>query len=443
MNYTQGDFTQTNSKSVKCTPKNSHIWGPRTYHKEQKIVAGTRSSALNPNEEKPFVGEPKLPCMLGKMHLTQQGQPGKFNGVFSWHPKFITPEQQFFVRSHGPVPKAGKQACHKITFLMGKKCKTWHLRDLLSRFPFLKRQATLMCAGNRRSQLAEQGGEGGTERPIEGVPWNCGGIGNGLWGGISLRQVLLTLLPKDLGKNPNIEFEGADFSPEEVGRLDRGYIASLPLKYILADIEDNILLCTEQNGCPLTPDHGYPLRLVVPGVIGARSVKWLTTIRLIQGTSKGFFMEEDYKLLNPDISEPTLEDWKILPPAYDFPVTSCISQALQDLKTGTVAVCGYAAAGGGRKILRVVVNGREATLEQKNGWTWCLWKVEFKEPVPFCGEVCCSATDNSGNVQPLKMEQVWNAGGIFGNAIDCSDVHFKGKKCEERVLVLWKRIARE
>ncbi|KOM56263.1 hypothetical protein LR48_Vigan10g215500 [Vigna angularis] len=159
-------------------------------------------------------------------------------------------------------------------------------------------------------------------------------------------------------------------------------------------------------------DHGYPLRVVVPGVIGARSVKWLEEINIIAEECQGFFMQKDYKMFPPSVNWDNI-DWSTRRPQMDFPV-QCVICSLEDVSTmkpGKVKISGYAAAGGGRGIERVDVSidgGKtwmEASRFQKSGvpyisehassdkWAW----VFFEVTVDICHstEIIAKATQLS------------------------------------------------
>jgi sulfite oxidase len=370
---------------------------PHEYKDEEAYVASTRSRTLKVNGEQPFNAEPDLEVLVGPIQK----------------PALVTPVENYYVRNHGPVPlpRSTDQSTFQFQIDMGPVSHTRTVGQLYGEFPATTSECTLMCAGNRRNELSEI-------CPIDGVPWDSGAIGNSVWGGISLRRVLTALLPRDLGPDVHVEFEGADFSPEEAenGRPHLGFLSSMSLLTVLSDLEDRILLCTEQNGIPLTPDHGWPLRLIVPGVIGARSVKWLKRISLRRGPSDGFFVLQDYKIYPPKLLKPTAADWLSLPPVFDYPVTAVISHVQKGESYATVT--GYAAAGGGRSIIRVQVNGVEAKISEPNRFTWALWQANL--PGPVKGTVCCVATDDAGNRTPDKS--TWNVGGILANGIDCKNV---------------------
>lgn len=188
------------------------------------------------------------------------------------------------------------------------------------------------------------------------------------------------------------------------------------------------------NGEPLNRDHGYPLRVVVPGVIGARSVKWLSSINIIENECQGFFMQRDYKMFPPTVNWENI-DWSTRRPQMDFPVQSVICSLEEEntVEPGKIVVHGYAVSGGGRGIERVDVSfdgGRtwmEAIRYQKsaeisyvaddtssNKWAWVLFKAEADVSHPT--EIVTKAVDIGANVQPENVEVIWNLRGILNTS---------------------------
>ncbi|CAH9088897.1 unnamed protein product [Cuscuta epithymum] len=187
------------------------------------------------------------------------------------------------------------------------------------------------------------------------------------------------------------------------------------------------------NGEVLNRDHGYPLRVIVPGVIGARSVKWLDSINIIAEECQGFFMQKDYKMFPPSVDWDNI-NWSSRRPQMDFPVQSAIC-SLEDVsvvKNGKMTIKGYAVSGGGRGIERVDISidgGKtwtEASKYQKTGvpyvsddsssdkWAWVLFEAEVN--VSHSAEIVAKAVDSSANVQPENVEDIWNLRGILNTS---------------------------
>jgi sulfite oxidase len=175
------------------------------------------------------------------------------------------------------------------------------------------------------------------------------------------------------------------------------YAVSVPLDRVMDETKD-VLLAWEMNGQPLARDHGFPLRIVVPGVIGARSVKWVSDIRILSHESASFYQQRDYKLLPPQCEERDLTRyWEILPALQELNVQSAICEPVHKSNvdaTKPLVIRGYAMGGGGRSVQRVEVtldngktwhfadvfrfqapHGNAGSLDRD--WSWCLWSLKL------------------------------------------------------------------
>jgi sulfite oxidase len=200
------------------------------------------------------------------------------------------------------------------------------------------------------------------------------------------------------------------------GDVRFGYGASIPLEKARAA---EVLLAYEMNGAPLAPDHGAPLRVVVPGHIGARRVKWLSTITAQAEPSDNDYQAHTYRLFPPDVRAETA-DWSRAPALGDAPLTSAICSVQRTRAPDgaeQMVARGYAYTGGGRGIARVEValDGREpwmlATLALPlSPWAWRLWeaRLPLRAAGPDAHELVCRAWDDAGNGQPESLASVWN-----------------------------------
>ena len=188
-----------------------------------------------------------------------------------------------FVRNHLPTPRI---ACVPIGQRSGVR-EVSLATELRSLFRQYEIEATIQCSGNRRSEMA-------AHRPIKGLEWRQGAIGNAVWRGVLLRDVLAHagFDPRDplAVSVRHVQFEGLD---RDVTGTQYG--ASIPLAKALS-AEGDVLLAFEMNGQPLTRDHGAPLRVIAPGVTGARSVKWLGRVVLSDRESASHWQQRDYKV---------------------------------------------------------------------------------------------------------------------------------------------------
>ena len=131
---------------------------------------------------------------------------------------------------------------------------------------------TLVCAGNRRKEqnMIQKG---------LGFSWGAGGVSTALFTGVYLADVLEYVKPRRKAKH--VIFEGAD-------PLPKGKYGTSQKIGLASDKEKGMLLCWAMNGLPLEPDHGFPIRVVIPGQIGGRSVKWLDKIELSDKESQHY-----------------------------------------------------------------------------------------------------------------------------------------------------------
>jgi sulfite oxidase len=319
----------------------------------------------------------------------------------------LTPTEAFFVRDHGPVPDAGSDWHVEVAGLVDVPL-TLGLDDLRDG-PFPRREvtATLQCAGNRRAALlavADVPGE---------APWGPGATGTAVWGGVALADVLSAALPQAAAAH--VAAVGADRSQE--ARPPQPFGASIPLRKALGD---EVLLAWEMNGAPLPAAHGAPVRLVVPGWIGARSVKWLRRIELCERPFDGWFQDVAYRLLAPDEAPGPGVGVALGEVALNADVLVPADGAT--VGPGPFEVRGYAHAGGDRTVARVDVSAdggrswRQAELLEDLGrWAWRLWRAELAL-VAGEHELVVRAWDSAAATQPESPAAVWNPKGYVNNA---------------------------
>jgi len=324
----------------------------------------------------------------------------------------LTPPGLFFVRSHAPVPTIDSEGFRLEVDGLVERPLRLSLAELEGNFPRETVTAALQCAGNRREDLIAV-----ADIPDD-VPWGQAAIGNARWGGVPLRAVL-----EAAGVRPearHVAFVGLD----EVRKGDEafGYGSSIPLDKALG-VE--VLLADEMDGAPLLPDHGYPLRALVPGYIGARSVKWLGRIELRAEPSSNHYQRRSYKLFPPDVRVEDA-DWERGLMLGELSVNSAICTPAdgQTLPPGRVRVRGWAMAGGGRALARVDLSPdggarwHEAELaprEEDSPWAWRLWERELALD-PGEHELAVRAWDEAANTQPEDPAKIWNFKGYMSHA---------------------------
>ncbi|CAH8460053.1 unnamed protein product [Schistosoma turkestanicum] len=386
----------------------------------------------------------------------------------------ITPTELFFVRNHLPVPEVDPETYRlKIVSSTIKVNNeplklSLKLEDILKNYPHKSLVSTIVCAGNRRSDMIKYDlnkAELEKRSPyVKGLSWSEGAISTAEWTGVPLVDLLAYhLLPEnqrtnyqalyELLKNAgvrHIRFDGLDIDP--TGGV---FGSSLPINLAL-DPQRELIVAFQMNNKPLTRDHGFPLRIIIPGSIGARQVKWLDQITLSTDESESFWQQGDYKYVLPTTGNKA-PDLKDLPAILDYPVQSVICKPSdgETLKnTGTVSLSGYAFSGGGRGIISVRVSAdggktwHEAKLSpvsppaaqdhvtntdsnstMKNRsvkqWAWTLWTAEIPIPKDFREvEFVCSAIDSSYNTQPEICSATLNIRGLLSNCWHRINVKF-------------------
>jgi sulfite oxidase len=176
-----------------------------------------------------------------------------------------------------------------------------------------------------------------------------------------------------------------------------------------------VLLAWEMNGVPLPRIHGGPVRIVVPGYIGARSVKWVQRVTVQAQPSQSYFQAEDYRLLPPDAEAAPGRGIALGPVTLTAAILAPGDGAV--LPAGSTAVTGYALAGEDRSVARVDVSTdggrtwRQATVDRAAGpWTWQHWQATLDLPAG-CTEVTARAWDDAGATQPEFAASLWNPAG--------------------------------
>jgi sulfite oxidase len=300
-----------------------------------------------------------------------------------------TPVDAFFVRSHGAVPEVDPDAYRLTIDGLVDRPLELSLHDLQEQFMADTITATLQCAGNRRTALL-------AVKAVPGeVPWDIGAIGTGDWTGVALADVL-----RKAGVRPearHVAFLGADTCMS----AGEPFGGSIPLEKAR---RPEALLAWGMNRKPLTPDHGAPLRVVVPGWIGARSVKWVQRITVQDRPSDAYHQRRAYRMLPPDgvPGDGVGVELGVLPVTADI----LLPTDGETVPAGRLTVNGHAFAGDGRTVTRVDVSadgGRAWTqaelLEDAGPWARRRWRAEVTvAPGPV--ELVARAYDSAMASQP-------------------------------------------
>jgi DMSO/TMAO reductase YedYZ molybdopterin-dependent catalytic subunit len=312
---------------------------------------------------------------------------------------FITPTVSFYVRTHFPIPKIDSTQWHlRVEGEVNKPFQIGY--DELLKLDSRKIPATLECAGNNRNFL---------EPKVKGVQWGLGAVGTAAWTGIPL-----SILLERAGLKPTaheVILEGADSGELEDAKAPRGNIRfarSIPL----AKARDDVLLAYKMNAVDLPPEHGFPLRAIVPGWYAMASVKWLTRIMVTDRPFCGYYQTLDYAFWTRD------GDHAELVPLSRMQTKAQIARPAQGEivpANSVVRVHGAAWTGNG-EIVRVELstdsgstwNGVNLLGDSKPN-AWRLWEFNWQTPSkPGTETLIARATDSRGQTQPSERD--WNRG---------------------------------
>ena len=319
----------------------------------------------------------------------------------------VTATDAFYVRGHAAVPEIDPAAWRLHVHGLIERELDLSLVTLREAFQEREVTATLQCAGNRRAGLMAIRDLPGEE------PWGPGATGTATWSGVALSEVLALACP--LRQAAHVGFEGADLCLE--AKPAQLFGSSIPFDKAC---RPEVLLAWAMNGKPLPLIHGAPLRLVVPGYIGARSVKWLKRIEVRSRPWEGYFQHVAYRLLPPDGKAGPGAGMPLGLVALNSDVLSPADG--ETVAAGPVEVRGYAFAGGERHVARVDVSidggadwSQAELLEDLGPWAWRQWRVTV-DLTPGEHEIIVRAWDSSAATQPEEDSTLWNPKGYVNNA---------------------------
>ena len=314
----------------------------------------------------------------------------------------VTPAGMHYLLIHFDVPEADESSWRLSVGGLVRQPLELSMAELRSR-PSVTMPVTMECAGNGRARLSP--------RPIS-QPWITEAIGTAEWTGTPLRSILEEAGIED--EAVELVFRGADHGIQ--GGVEQDYERSLTIEDAM---RDEVLLAYAMNGDPLPPQHGFPLRLVVPGWYGMTSVKWLASIDAVAEPFDGFQMDSYRVRQQPeDEGEPVTRMSPrslLVPPGFPDFLTR-----RRFVDVGRHVLKGRAWSGWGRssasRSVRTAVTWADATVgDPASPFSWVPWTFTWDASRPGAFELCCRATDAAGNTQPL--EQPWNLHGFSNNMV--------------------------
>jgi len=347
---------------------------------------------------------------------------------------YLTPSDLFYIRHHHPVPLLTDDEVRDYSIdidlsAYGKGTLELSLDDL-KKMDKVEITSTMQCSGNRRGGFNEVGDR------TSGTPWGQGAVSTAKWSGVRLKDVL-----KLAGLDDPIAAEEKGYENVRFESLD-GMTASIGIEKACNPYGDTIL-AYEMNGEPIPRDHGFPLRVIVPGYSAVRNVKWVSRIELSKEEAEGPWQRGlNYKMLPPAVRDAAAVNLDSMPSMMESSLYSGItevgpSDAGEDddvpLKAGDKVMAkatGWAWAGGGRNVVRVDVTGdggktwttAEVTEggNQKFGraWAWVFWTADVPAVIGEDGkiELASKAVDFAFNHQPESCAHSWNVRGLGNNA---------------------------
>ncbi|KAH7296256.1 hypothetical protein KP509_26G016000 [Ceratopteris richardii] len=345
---------------------------------------------------------------------------------------FLTPTSLHYVRNHGYVPRAMPDALHNWTVKVSGRVRnpmSFTVYEIINEFKPRELPVTLVCAGNRRK-------EQNIVKQTKGFNWGPSAISTSVWKGARLVDVLRRCGVYSKKKGAlYVCFEGEEILPG--GGASR-YGTSISIDVAL-DESCDVLVAYSQNGNPLEPDHGFPVRVIIPGYIGGRMVKWLRHITVSSKESDNHYHFYDNRVLPSHVDEDMAnsEDWWHRPEYVinELNINSVITTPahgesltinMQTLKV-PYTLHGYAYSGGGRKVIRVEVSmdrgetwllchtqHPEKPTKYGKYWCWCFWDLDISAvQLLEAKELAVRAWDASMNTQPQQL--TWNVMGMMNN----------------------------
>lgn len=313
---------------------------------------------------------------------------------------WITANDLFFDRNQGQIPETPVSLEDYRLHVEGEVDKPLALSfGQILQMPKQIVSNTMECSGNSRSMMKPK---------TRGNPWTIGGVGNAVYSGILLKDLLDRAGLTDRARH--VAFEGMD---KGLGRSGITFVRSIPLDKALS----STLLAYEMNGEPLPIKHGFPLRGLALGWTGANCVKWLHRINVLENPYEGFFMDKVYRVFQKG------QDPKEGEVVTGLNLKSIITQPLmeEELPPGNITILGAAYAGEER-VKQVEISTDDGKnwdhadfLGPDEPYAWRQWQYIWKALEPGEYSIMARATDQNGRRQPMNAS--WNVQGYGNNGV--------------------------
>jgi DMSO/TMAO reductase YedYZ molybdopterin-dependent catalytic subunit len=351
--------------------------------------------------------------------IVRSSRPADLEMPLGGFDQWITPIDRFFVRCHTFTPEPANLGEWRLKLDGVVNQPLTLTMDDLKKMPRVELVGVLECAGNGRSFYQPR---------VAGTQWAFGSVGNGRWAGVRFRDVLEKAGLKDSAQN--ILFDGADTPLGKMPDFQR----TIPVKKAL---HPDTMLAYDMNGAALPVEHGFPLRLIVPGWAGDSWVKWLQHIEVLDHEFDGFWMKTAYRHPTHPVEPGTAVDPKEMVPVTDLNVKSVIATPEAGwIKPGRVRISGTAWSNASPVTnVDVSVDGGNTWKPAKLGpaklrkgeeqYAWRLWQLDW-QVAQGKYTLLARATNAAGQKQPLQQE--WNPSGYLWNAVQRVDVEVTTKE---------------
>ncbi len=359
------------------------------------VIASITNSSVFAQDATPTDAE--MLQELGKIEDLIKHGTTTFESPLSAYTEFLTPNDQFFIRSNGPVSVDIDPTEWRLT-VTGLVDNELELSlDDLKAMETTTITTWVECSGNSRSRFGDE------PALVEGTQWGNGAIGNAEWTGVPLKLVLEQAGVQD--GVVDVVSQGGDFEG-----MQRG----LPIDVAM---NGEVMLVWQMNGDDVPAPNGGPVRLLVPRWGGIASTKWVVNLNLIDSKFDGSFNVESYVIID--------ENGDVLRPVEQMPVKSVITSVAPDeeIEAGSHTIAGIAWSGNG------AVTGIEVSTDNGESWeeaeivqeagelSWVRFEYAW-EATAGDTTLLSRATDATGDVQPDNVEDIaWNAKGYQMNAV--------------------------
>ncbi len=373
---------------------------------------------VNPhwNSVGPYVTEPqKAPLILLTDRPVQLETPRYFFRTA------FTLNEAFYVRWHlAEIPNSVDLSDWRLKIEGNvNRPLAFTVSELTQKFKPVSIAAVNQCSGNARS---------GFQPRVPGGQWGNGAMGNAMWTGVRLRELLDAAGVKS--GSVQVQFQGLETGAGPKGFGSSRFLKSLDLSNPALD---ESVVAYQMNGEPLPMLNGFPVRLVVPGLFATYWMKCLTWIRVLDAPDNNFWMKTAYRIPDTPRGNTTPEEMKTgnvkTIPIERMPVRSFLISPDGNSKIPagmSMNLQGIAFSGHGR-IQKVEVsedggkNWSVAPLGEDHGpYSFRTWEAPWTPKTPGRYSVAVRATDEKGNIQP--DEGVWNPGGYLWNRIERQEI---------------------